>query len=179
MKPWLKFWLASTLILFLLALWPFMRLGGLASTPPDEQQFASDARLVDRFCLSRIPASGKASVPTEWEKALNVEIKIRENAGEAAGDIGIPREAAVRLTSLEAGEGLLHSDDKGYHYVLKSDQGRGWFVVLSKAPRSGGIVSQAGVSVNASPVAWAAAFSIVAGALLTLLANIAFKPKQS
>lgn len=179
MKPWLKFWLASTLILFLLALWPFIQLGGSAAAPPDEQQFASDARLVDHFCLSRIPTSGKASVPSEWEKALNVEIKIRENAGEATGDIGFPRERASELTSLKPGEGLVHSDPKGHHYVLKSDQGRGWFVVLSKEPRSGGINARTGGGISASPVAWAVAFAVVAGALLTLLASIAFRSKQS
>lgn len=174
MKPWIKFWIAATVLLFLLALWPFTQLGGSrVAAAPAEQEFAEQARLVDYFCLGKLPSSGKASIPKEWETALEADIRVRESAGEAAGDIGFPREQAERLTSLEPGEGLLHSDNKGYHYVLKSNQGRGGYIVLSKTPRSGGVISPSG-SAGPSPVAMAAAFAVVAAAILTLLARVAY-----
>lgn len=172
MSPLVKFWIASTLLLFVLALWPLKQFGSSNSSSPGESEFAKEAALVDRFCLARIPTSGKASIPKAWEEALDIKINVLESAGEAAGDIGLPREESKLLTSLKPGEGILRSDGKEVHYAMKSAQGNDWFLVLTKK-NGGGLISTSGKK-SASPISLAIGFALVSGGLLTLLARVAF-----
>jgi hypothetical protein len=173
MSSLIKFWIASTLVLFLLALWPALQMSksdnGVGST-----RIAEEAKLVDFFCLAKIPTGGRANIPNEWEKVLKADIKVRENAGEAAGDIGLPRERQEQITALKPGGGLSHSDDKGKtHYVLRSGQGRDWYLVLTKEG-SGMLTGNSDNGGSPSPMALAIAFALVGGLLMTLLSKVAF-----
>lgn len=176
MAPLFKFWIASTLALFLLVLWP------LRQTPADsssagESGLEKEAKLVDHFCLAKAPTGGAVSVPKSWEEALEANIRVRDVAGEAASDIGLPRERSGEVASLRPGQGIYHADEKGEHYVLKSAQGSNWFVVLSKKPR-GTIKFPGEGGRGPSPLAMAVALAVVGGGIMTLLAKVAFGSKR-
>lgn len=173
MSSLVKFWIAATLVLFLLTLWPALQMSKSSSTSGGSSRLAEEAKLVDFFCLARIPTGGRANIPTEWEKALKADIKVRENAGEAASDIGLPRERQDQITSLQPGMGLTYSDKGKSHYVLRSGQGRDWYLVLTKES-SGMLTSNNEDGGSPSPIALAVAFALVGGLLLTLLAKVAF-----
>lgn len=177
MSPVVKFWIGSTLVLFLLMLWPLRQMLP-ETTGTSESALANEARLVDHFCLSRTPDGGKANIPKSWEEALDANIRVRDTAGEVAADIGLPREQSERLTSLKAGKGMFHEDQRGQHYVLKSAQGSNWFVVLSKKP-TGTLLSTSTGAAKPSPLAMAIALSLVGGGLMTLLARVAFGKPDS
>lgn len=173
MRPLLKFWIVSTVVLFLLTLWPLSGgSSGHTSGGNSLGTLAREAELVDYFCLSKMPPVGVASIPKEWEKVLEAAVKVRETAGEAANDIGLPRENAERITSLKAGEGYAHADKGRQHYVLRSGQGKGWFLVLSKRSPGGGILPSNGDS-KPSGIAMAIALALIGGGLMTLLAKVA------
>ena len=169
-----KFWIASTLILFLLALWPALQMAKTGGNVETASRIGEEAKLVDYFCLAKIPTGGRVNIPTEWEKVLNADIKVRESAGEAAGDIGLPRERQDEITSLKSGGGLLHADKDNVSYVLRSGQGRDWYLVLTKK-NTGGIVSEKKDAQSPSPIALAVAFALVGGLLMTLLAKVALR----
>ncbi len=173
MSTLVKFWIAATLVLLVLALWPATQFRKGAGSEK-ESDIEKEAKLVDFFCLARIPSSGMANIPKAWEKVLDADIKIRESAGEAAGEIGIPRDQASKLTDLKPGEGLLFADDRFVHYVLRSGQVKDWFIVLTKK-NTGGIVSgNSSGGRKPSTVSLAIGFALVGGALMALLARVAF-----
>lgn len=173
MSPLLKFWISSTLLLFVLSIWPLTQLetNGDAHS---EQELSREAKLVDHFCLSQNPTGGRTSNPKAWETILGAEIKLRESVGEAAGDAGYPRDQSGQLTSLKPGEGLLHTDQNSVHYVLRSGQGKDWYLVLTKKKTTGIALPRSGQGAAPSPVAIAIAFALISGGLLTLLARVAF-----
>lgn len=177
MSPVVKFWIGSTLVLFLLMLWPLRQMSP-ETTGTSESALASEARLVDHFCLTRTPDGGKVNIPKSWEEALDANIRVRDTAGEAAADIGLPREQSERLTSLKAGNGMFHEDQRGHHYVLRSAQGSNWFVVLSQKPTGALMSSNAGAA-KPSPLAMTLALAMVGGGLMTLLARVAFGKSDS
>ncbi|MBK6767109.1 MAG: hypothetical protein IPG71_12660 [bacterium] len=112
-------------------------------------------------------------VPRAWEEALNANIRVRDAAGEAATDIGLPRERAGEIQTLRPGQGLYHVDQTGKHFVLKSAQGSSWFVVLSK--KAGGTFElPSGGGKGPSPLALAIVVALIGGAIMTLLAKVAF-----
>ncbi len=173
MSSLIKFWISSTLVLFVLAIWPLMQFGKTDATDSDTD-FGREAKLVDYFCLGRIPMGGKAVSPKAWEEVLGAEIKLRESAGEAAGDAGIPREQSDKLTKLKPGEGIIHADQNSAHYVMRSGQGRDWYLVITKK-NSGGLISNSSTTgARPSPIALAIGFALVGGGLMTLLARVAF-----
>ncbi len=173
MSSLIKFWISSTLILFVLAIWPLMQFSKTGSTAT-ELDFGQEAKLVDYFCLGRIPMGGKAVSPKAWEEVLGAEIKLRESAGEAAGDAGIPREQSDKLTKLKPGEGIIHVDKNEAHYVMRSGQGRDWYLVITEKNSNGLISSSAAGNKSPSSVALAIGFALVGGGLMTLLARVAF-----
>lgn len=181
MNRYIKFWIASTIVLFLLALWPAGVISGrTASNAGHGGLLAREAQLVDEFCLSKAPNSGRASNPRSWETVLDADIRIREAAGEAAADVGMPRERSGEITALRAGQGITLVNDKGTHYILKSAQGRDWYVVLSKHGADGSVFVGGNEGHSPSPIAMALALALLGGGLMTLLARVAFGgPKSS
>lgn len=176
MAPLIKFWISSTLALFLLVLWPLRQ----SSTEPiseGELHLAREAKLVDYFCLGKAPTGGAVSVPRSWEEVLGANIRIRDAAGEAATDIGLPRERSGELAALRPGRGIFHLDQDGEHYVLKSAQGSNWFVVLTKTAK-GNLALPGGGGNGPSSWAMAVAVALVGGGVMTLLAKVALGPSR-
>ncbi|MCB9366652.1 MAG: hypothetical protein H6506_00355 [Calditrichaeota bacterium] len=174
MNRYLKFGIAATFLLFLLVLWPMTRNAPASGASGGGSLLAREAELVDEFCLAKIPNSGIANVPQAWEKALDADIRIRETAGEAAADIGLPREQSSEVTSLMPGKGLWHVSNGREHYVLHSAQGKDWYIIVTKNEPSSVLSSPFKGGNAPSPIALSIAFALIGGALLTLLARVAF-----
>lgn len=180
MNRYIKFWIASTIVLFLLALWPVGVISGRTTSHVSQGGLlVREAQLVDEFCLSKAPNSGRASNPRSWESVLGANIRIREAAGEAAADVGMPRDRAGEVSALKPGQGITLVNEKGTHYILKSAQGRDWYVVLSKHDAGDDVFIGGNAGLSPSPIAMALALALLGGGLMTLLARVAFGVPKS
>lgn len=178
MSPVIKFWIASTITLFILSYWPF-RESMVPGDTSSDLVLTTEAKLIDYFCLGQSSGSGRASNPKAWEEALDIKIKIRESAGEAAGDIKLPREQSDKLTGLTKGQGVFHSVNSEDHFVYRSAQGRDWYLVITKSNSSLRQDSGNTGERKPSPLALSIGFALIGGAIMSLLARVAFRPHPS
>ncbi len=66
-----------------------------------------NAKLVDHFCLSRIPPLlGKSTVPTEWETALNCDIEFADAIGDLVSSSSPLSTRLAEIKELEPGKSV-------------------------------------------------------------------------
>ncbi|MCC6476316.1 hypothetical protein IT157_04600 [bacterium] len=179
MKPLLKFWLASSLIIAMLSWWPlnYIQEWAINAASPRQQiesRMLEEARLLEDFLLDDSPVGkGRASSPKVWETALKARIYIRESAGEAIGQIGGAGDQQERVAKLLPGQGALVENSRGLHYIYEVERtGKGQYLVISRESRSVA-GSKPGGEAPPSALAMALALGLIGGGLVTLLARVA------
>jgi hypothetical protein len=130
-----------------------------------------EAKLIDYFCLSRIPPLlGASLIPKEWEQALGSEITLSDQVGELSGMHTIIGSKADEIRNLQAGEFVVLHDQQTrqlWHLIYKPLSGGSRLLHISKQAEQ---FSDSGV--GGRPTNWLILGGIAAaGALLITLLN--------
>lgn len=186
MNSLIKFWIASSLVIALLAWWPLNHLeewarNSSSARQQTENRMLEEARLLEDFLLDDNPAGkGRAASPKVWENALKARIFLRESPGEAVGQIGGAKDQMEEIARLQPGMGVLIENDRGSHFIYDTERsGKGQFLVISKE-KTKDTVKATATDAPPSALAFAIALGIVGGGLITLLAKVALlAPKKA
>jgi len=103
-------------------------------------EMVREAKLIEYFCFSRIPpVSGKAVIPTEWEKALGITIKLRDGAGEVVSLVPELVQHVQTVSTLVAGQSVFvrsTSEKKSFSLIYRLSTPGQQFLYLSKSLRN-------------------------------------------
>jgi hypothetical protein len=95
-----------------------------------------EAKLIEYFCLSRIPpGGGSASVPKAWSEVLATDIRLADNVGEVAGISPALANDITKIRSLEPGGHFATNDPSAQnraYLVLRSSLNPNFMLVLAK-----------------------------------------------
>ncbi len=97
-----------------------------------------EAELVSYFCLSRIPpVISKATIPSEWERALGTKIRLREGAGEITSEAPELSARAADIQKLGIGESVAVTAGSGsqrqFWLVYRPAEASNQLLALSKS----------------------------------------------
>jgi len=92
---------------YLSVTWVNCQTGGGGTANEAHHALLKEARLIEHFCLSRIPpVIGKPAVPTEWERALKTTIRLRGNVGEISAMVPDLKPRLDEVRDLRQGESV-------------------------------------------------------------------------
>lgn len=127
-----------------------------------------EARMVDHFCLSRIPpVIGDAARVKTWENALKSEIFLRESAGEVIALIPDMEHLSSKINNLKTGESIStvsidESGKKSQEIVFRPENASNQYLIIRK---TGGIKRNTGLL--PTPNLWFAILLGLIGGLVT------------
>jgi len=182
MKRHLFFFIAAACTAFLIVYFPIVHLRETdeKSGPGGEihRELVREARLVEYFCFGKIPpTSGRAVIPSEWEKALGTTIKLREGVGEVASLVPELAKNADALRVMVPGQSVFSTsrDESGMKYALvyKPNTSGAQYLYLSKTAKA--MESEAPPPIH--PALLAVLLGIGAALLLTILASLVYLRK--
>lgn len=135
-----------------------------------------EAKLVEYFCLSRIPpAGGSASSPKDWETVLNTDIRLADNVGEISGMSPALSAAGNELRNLKAGDHVVVNDsqDRARNYlVYRSALNPNFLLVMNKHDPQ---LTAVAAAPRSTPFAWKVLLTnLVAALLLTFVGSMLF-----
>jgi len=134
------------------------------------QRLEWEARLVNHFCLNRIPPlGGREAIPSEWGRALGSTIALRQGAGEIVGEHPALRSRADEIRALTPGQSLQMSIPQNGEFthviVLRPNLPGDQLLLISK---TGGQISAEVPRPPIGPLGWALIGGLVGALVLTM-----------
>jgi hypothetical protein len=173
---YVKLFLASWILTTAAVYWPLADAGGsLIGQKAASDVLHKEARLIEYFCLSKIPpAFGAATVPRAWGEALNSDIGLRETVGEVADLAPALKDRTEEVKNLGAGQSI-YARDASKNYLVYRPQESNLYIIVSKVNSD---MAPASVA-TPSPLATALASGLIVALLLTGLTRYILRSSKN